>query len=108
LRRAANSGGLEEIKVLFSNCGAANIINEKDDNPEKGLTALHYALLRNKVAIVAYLLREGAQTDIPGTKIGTAAELIAASENPEIRSLNKGTSAHAIGTGNSTWHLSLN
>ncbi len=73
LRRAAAGQGKKEelekdIKILAA---AADVINEKDNNPQFGRTALHQAVVNGNKLAVEILLQLGARYDIEDAKSAT-------------------------------------
>lgn len=87
LRRAAAGQGkaveLEsDIKTLVA---AADVINEKDNNPKFGRTALHQAVVNNNKSAVELLLQLGARYDIEDASGATV--LCLSNINEEIQKL---------------------
>ncbi|CAM1295460.1 Uncharacterised protein g1290 [Pycnogonum litorale] len=61
LHQAARNGDVEEVKQFLT--WKNNEINDKDEN---GLTALHYACLRNNLPIVSILIDKGGDVNAVG------------------------------------------
>lgn len=73
VRRAAMGGTHEDLALLFS--FGVNV-NSQDDNPEKKLTALHWALSEKKFGNALILIYSGALINIKNAQGITALQLI--------------------------------
>jgi len=62
-------------------------INAKDTHPEVGKTALHHAVIKNKVNCVKRLLEAGANPEIADAKGNTAIDYARESSHEEIQSM---------------------
>ncbi|XP_043290039.1 ankyrin repeat domain-containing protein 40-like [Venturia canescens] len=82
LRELAASGDIEGVKELISKG-----VNINTQNAVNGWTPLHWACKRGYTLLVAYLLREGANKEIQGSRGETPASI---STNPHILDLLTG------------------
>lgn len=73
LRRAAMAGTIEDLSVLLS---SGIDINAQDENPEKRNTALHLALIHQKLNNAIYLMTQGAKVYITNAEGKTIADLV--------------------------------
>jgi len=73
MRRTAMSGKIEDLSMLLS---TGINIDAQDSNPENQYTALHLALMHEKVENASYLIFKQAKKDIPNAKGITANNLI--------------------------------
>lgn len=90
LRRAANAGDVNLMeKILLQGLPGRQefIVNGSDSTPNSQKTPLHLAVQKGHVEAVRWLLGHGADLDKANAQEMTCRQLIAASDNAEIRSL---------------------
>ncbi|MBX9586164.1 MAG: tetratricopeptide repeat protein [Gammaproteobacteria bacterium] len=87
IRRAATHGTSHELSSLLQQFPA--YINGRDSNPQKGYTALHWAVLKRRADNIAVLLELGARVDIQDNQGRTIIDCALEDHHPPIIDLFK-------------------